>query len=262
MDHQQQVRQRATPAATENLLSIEQMQPEGVIASALQGQLAAQGMSFVLGPQASWRRLYLLSLAGIAPLAAGRVLYQGRDLTQWEATAQEELRQQLVCVMQPMALLSVRNARDNLLLPALYHGQPERLARARMEQALAEIQFAGDLTQLPAFLSPLERVQLALVRARLLQPKIFLIEDPWLGLDWLDCASIEAALRLWSQDSHLVISGQALDFAAQHAEAFFYVSAEHQAIYGSWSALLASDSVSVRQYCHGYRSGHPPAQRE
>ena len=250
------------PPSSDLALVIEQMQPDAASTQPLEGALTAQGMSFILGPQASWRRLYLLSLAGVSPLATGRLIYQGRDLTQWEAIAQEALRQQLVCVAQPMALLSVRNARDNLLLPALYHGQPERLAVARMEQALSEIQFAGDLTKLPAFLSPLERVQLALVRARILQPQIFLIEDPWRGLDWPEVAGLEAALRLWSQDSHLVISGQALDFAADNAQQFFYVSAEHQAIYASWSAVLTSSVASVRQYCHGYRALYPQAQRE
>jgi thiamine transport system ATP-binding protein len=130
----------------------------------------------VLGPSGSGKSTLLRAVAGLEPLAGGRVCWDGRDLA-----GVPTHRRGFALMFQDGQLfghLSVaRNVGYALRL------RRARGAAARVRELLALVGLEGYDDRLPATLSGGERQRVALARALAVQPRLLLLDEPLSALD-------------------------------------------------------------------------------
>jgi NitT/TauT family transport system ATP-binding protein len=122
----------------------------------------------VVGPSGCGKTTLLRLAAGLDRPSAGRI----------------ELRSQRIAyVFQEATLLPWRSARANVELVLELHRVAKAQRRARADRALETVGLGGFEGQLPAHLSGGMRMRVSLARALVLEPELFLFDEPFGALD-------------------------------------------------------------------------------
>ena len=134
----------------------------------------------VVGANGAGKTTLLLTISGHLRAHAGRVSFDGKDITNLPAHAAAE--RGLVMVPEGGRLFPFMTVLENLELGA-YHP----VARARMRESLDEVMgmfpiLAERRTQLAGRLSGGERQMCAVARAMMSLPKLLMLDEPSLGL--------------------------------------------------------------------------------
>jgi ABC-type branched-subunit amino acid transport system ATPase component len=175
----------------------------------------AQIISLV-GPNGSGKSTLLKSLAGIVRVSPGRVLVGGADLTN---TAPEEVaRAGVGYVPQVDDVFAPLTVRENLEMGGYLLRRAE--VPGRIERALAVFpRLAGMLTRPAGRLSGGERKMLAMARVLMLDPGLFLLDEPTANL-----APKVAAELLGEHVRRLAESGATVLIVEQRARAVLAIS--------------------------------------
>jgi peptide/nickel transport system ATP-binding protein len=145
------------------------------------------GESFgIVGESGSGKSTVLRAICGLAPVAAGKILLDGRDLPTPRDAA--FYRQVQMVFQDPYASLHPRHTVDKVLAePLAIHRFDAR--EARIERALAEVGLGPEFRfRYPHQLSGGQRQRVAIARALILEPRVLLLDEPTSALD----ASIQA----------------------------------------------------------------------
>jgi multiple sugar transport system ATP-binding protein len=132
----------------------------------------------VLGPSGSGKSTILKLLAGIEEVTAGRILFDGRDVT--NVTPE---RRDVAMVFQSYALYPNMTARDNIAFPLQLRGLPRAARYRRVDEVAEMLGISATLDRHPRQLSGGERQRVALGRAIVRDPKVFLLDEPISNLD-------------------------------------------------------------------------------
>ena len=127
----------------------------------------------------------LLHIAGLLDTAdSGRVLLNGRDMTDESDRARTEARREaLGFVYQFHHLLPEFTATENIVLPQLANGVADRAAQARAQDLLARVGLGHRADHRPAQLSGGEQQRVAFCRALANAPALLLADEPTGNLD-------------------------------------------------------------------------------
>ncbi|MCZ0962812.1 ABC transporter ATP-binding protein [Paracoccus benzoatiresistens] len=127
----------------------------------------------------------LLHIAGLLDTPdAGRVILQGRDMTGLPDKPRTEARRaDLGFVYQFHHLLPEFSAAENIILPQLANGAPQRDAAARAADLLGRVGLSARADHRPAELSGGEQQRVAFCRALANQPALLLADEPTGNLD-------------------------------------------------------------------------------
>src|SRR5713226_6000058 len=132
----------------------------------------------VVGPSGCGKSTLLRLLAGLETVTGGAVKIGGRVVN--DLTPQER---NVAMVFQDYALYPHRTVRGNLEFPLLMR----KLARAEIERRVAWaaelLALSGKLDRLPKQLSGGERQRVAMGRALVREPTVFLLDEPLSNLD-------------------------------------------------------------------------------
>lgn len=216
-------------------------------------QIAVTGITCLLGEQSDVMDRYLRALAGLLPLEAGELQLLGQPIGQISAPQWPGLRMRLGYMLRGMPLLSVLNGLENVILPALYHGiQTRQQATEQAKKLLQQLACDADLQQLPAYLSPLERCQLAIARTVILSPEVLLMDEPYHSLQRHEFTVIDHFLAHWGQQHALIVATENLHFVKLHANDILYIGAESILCFDSWQSLCQSEHREVQDYLQCY----------
>lgn len=141
----------------------------------------------ILGPSGSGKSTLLKIVAGLEPLDAGQVKFNGQDIT----TLAPE-RRGFALMFQDFALFPHLHVQDNVAFGLVEQGQRKSAARERARAMLQRFGMAAFAHAKVWQLSGGEQQRVALARALITQPQVLLLDEPFSALD--------AELRLQLRD--------------------------------------------------------------
>jgi ABC-2 type transport system ATP-binding protein len=155
----------------------------------------------LLGPNGAGKSTAFQILACILRPHAGRVFFDGRELTLDDPA----LRTQMGVVFQRPSLDDQLTAYENLLLGARLYGLRTADAKARIRAMLELIELSDRAHERVAAWSGGMRRRLELARALVHQPKVLLMDEPTQGLDEASFRKFWAHVKALRADQHLTV---------------------------------------------------------
>ncbi len=151
----------------------------------------------LLGPSGSGKTTLLRIIAGLEFADAGRVLFDGRDVSSLPAG-----KRQVGFVFQHYALFRHMNVFKNITFGLDVRPRSRRPSRPevarRVTDLLRLVQLEGLENRYPSQLSGGQRQRIALARALAVEPKVLLLDEPFGALD----AKVRKELRGWLREFH------------------------------------------------------------
>ncbi|MGD9537304.1 MAG: ABC transporter ATP-binding protein [Alphaproteobacteria bacterium] len=132
----------------------------------------------ILGPSAAGKTTTLRAIAGLETLDGGRVLLDGEDIT-----AVPVKRRNMAMVFQSFALYPHLTTFNNLAYPLREAGLSRREINSRVRETAELLRISHTLKRKPASLSGGEQQRLAIGRAIIRRPRLFLLDEPLTNLD-------------------------------------------------------------------------------
>jgi len=161
---------------------------DGVSLEVPDGSLTA-----LLGPSGSGKSTLLRVIAGLEQPQGGRVLMNGRDVT--DVPVQE--RGVGFC-FQHYAAFKHQTVHGNVAFGLKIRKRPKAEIEARVAELLALVQLEGFADRYPSQLSGGQRQRMALARALAVEPEVLLLDEPFGALD----ATVRKQLRQWLRRLH------------------------------------------------------------
>ena len=132
----------------------------------------------LLGPSGSGKSTLLRSVAGLEPLAAGRVAFGGHDLA-----GVAPHRRRFGFMFQDGALFPHRDVRGNVEFGLRMAGVPPAERAVRVDEVLALVGLTGLAQRRVARLSGGEQQRVALARTLAPRPRLMMLDEPLGSLD-------------------------------------------------------------------------------
>jgi ABC-type Fe3+/spermidine/putrescine transport system ATPase subunit len=160
-----------------------------------QGQTVA-----LLGPSGSGKSTLLKIIAGLEAPDAGRVLFDGQDITNLPPE-----QRKFALMFQDFALFPHLSVQDNVAFGLIEQGQRRATARAQAVEMLQRFGLGAHTEARVWQLSGGEQQRVALARALITTPRLLLLDEPFSALD----ADLRLSLRAEFQ-ARITASGMAV----------------------------------------------------
>jgi sulfate transport system ATP-binding protein len=161
---------------------------DGVSLRVARGELLA-----LLGPSGCGKTTLLRVLAGLEAPDAGKVLFEGEDVTRTPAAARN-----VGLVFQHYALFEHMTVFENVAFGLRVRGTPKARVAERVREMLHHVRLEGYAERAPSQLSGGQRQRVALARALAAEPRVLLLDEPFGALD----ARVRQELRVWLRRLH------------------------------------------------------------
>jgi ABC-type sugar transport system ATPase subunit len=132
----------------------------------------------LLGPSGSGKTTTLRLIAGLEAPSAGRILFDGQDIT--DAGPGER---DIAMVFQSYALYPHMTVAENIAFPLRMSGVPGSEIGKLVREAAARVRIDHLLDRRPGQLSGGQQQRCALARAIVRKPRLFLLDEPLSNLD-------------------------------------------------------------------------------
>ena len=146
---------------------------KGISLSAAQGECIT-----LLGPSGCGKTTTLRIIAGLETPDAGRVILEGRDVTDTEPN-----RRDVNTVFQNYALFPHMTVAANIGYSLKLKKRPKDEIAKAVDEALALVQLTGYGKRMPSELSGGQRQRVAIARAVVNRPRVLLLDEPLGALD-------------------------------------------------------------------------------
>jgi iron(III) transport system ATP-binding protein len=141
-------------------------------------EIAPGELFFLLGPSGCGKTTLLRMLAGFIEPTAGRVLFNGRDVTKMAAS-----RRNTGMVFQSYALWPHMTVEANVAFGLGVRRVPAAQRAARLAEALETVRMTEYAKRRPNQLSGGQQQRVALARALVVRPDVLLLDEPLSNLD-------------------------------------------------------------------------------
>src|SRR5438034_151027 len=138
----------------------------------------------VMGPSGSGKTTLLNCLSGLDEIDSGRVVVEGLSIHELsDAKRTRHRAESMGFIFQAFNLIPVFSASENVELPLLLAGAPEREARSRARETLTRVGLGHRLDRRPTELSGGEQQRVAIARALAARPRLIWADEPTGNLD-------------------------------------------------------------------------------
>lgn len=152
----------------------------------------------IYGAAGTGKSVILKAALGLVPLASGRVLLFGEDITNLDERALFTRRIQVGMLFQESALFDSLKVRDNVAYPLENQHRKQRLTpdaiERRVREALRFVELEHTLDKFPSELSGGMRRRVGIARANVTEPALVLYDSPTAGLDPITANTIMSLL--------------------------------------------------------------------
>jgi len=132
----------------------------------------------LLGPSGCGKTTTLRMISGLEAVTSGQILFDGSDVT-WNHPSERNI----AFVFQFFALYSHLTARENIAFPLQAEGQNKEAIRIRVAEVAQMLKIEHLLNKRPGGLSGGDQQRIALARALVRKPAVFLMDEPLGALD-------------------------------------------------------------------------------
>jgi len=138
----------------------------------------------IMGPSGSGKSTLLNIIGALDPATSGRVIIDGIDLRKLSEDKLALLRnRKLGFVYQSFNLIQRLSSAENVEMPLISRGLPERIRKSRSLKMLSAVGLVGKAKKRPAELSGGEQQRVAIARALVTQPALIIADEPTGNLD-------------------------------------------------------------------------------
>lgn len=161
---------------------------------------------FLVGPSGSGKSTFLKLMIKEEEPTTGKILIDGRDITNLKSKEIPYLRRKVGFVFQDFRLLYDRSVEDNIIFALRIIECPEKEIKQRMEDALEMVGIKGKEKFYPNQLSGGEQQRVALARALVTKPPIIIADEPTGNLDPITADEIfKTLLEINSRGTTIVV---------------------------------------------------------
>lgn len=160
----------------------------------------------IMGPSGSGKTTLMNMLGCLDVPTEGEYILDGKQIANLDDNALADIRNQYIgFVFQNFYLLPKMTALDNVALPLLYAGVPQKERRERAAEALKAVGLEERIHFLPNQLSGGQCQRVAIARAMVGHPQLLLADEPTGALDTLAGEQIMEIFRGLSEQGMTII---------------------------------------------------------
>jgi len=215
-------------------------------------------ITFIIGTSGTGKSVLVKHAVGLLRPDAGRVLVEGRDVTDLPEAQWLPIRLRHVLVFQHSTLFDSMTVGDNVALPLRKHRRLSRAgARAEALRFLAQVGMEDRADRMPSDIGPSERKRVAIARALTLEPDWTLLDEPTTGLDPIASRSVDAMIARLGRDlgKSVVVVSHDLRSIFGVADRIVFLYKGRVRLDGPPSAFRSPADPVVRQFVRGEPTG-------
>ena len=233
-----------TPALEVRSLAVRYGDLVGVVDVSL--QVPQGGLVALIGSNGAGKTTTLNAIAGLVPVAAGTITWQGQPITGQPAYA--VVRRGIALSPEGWRLFVGQTVEQNLRLGATVLPDKSRLPAVLDRVFTLFPRLAERRRQYAGTLSGGERQMLAMGRALMSEPKLLLLDEPSLGLAPAVVETLyETLARLHQEGMTMLLAEQSVELALEIAQHAYVLQTGHSVLDGP-AAKLAQDPEVQRIY--------------
>jgi putative ABC transport system ATP-binding protein len=138
----------------------------------------------IMGPSGSGKSTLLNLIGALDRPTSGRIIVDGVDLKKLGEDRLAVLRnRKLGFVYQTFNLIQRLTAQENVEMPLISRGMPEKVRRVKSARMLSSVGLNGKSMKRPTELSGGEQQRVAIARALVTQPSVIIADEPTGNLD-------------------------------------------------------------------------------
>lgn len=174
----------------------------------------------IVGKSGSGKSTLLNLLAGLDTASSGQILFEGTDISSFNANqyAQHRLNN-IGIIFQSFNLIFSKTALENVMLPLIFAGYAQTERKQKAQQALALVGLTDRMKHKANELSGGEAQRVAIARALVNDPKVLLADEPTGNLDSATTQEIlDILLSLKRRGKTIIMITHDQEIAAQVAD--------------------------------------------
>ena len=223
--------------------------------------IKAGEVTAIMGPSGTGKTTLLNLITRQLRPDRGVVLVDGVDIGELSQKELFEFRKRFGMLFQNGALLTDLSVFENVAFPLREHTRlPNRLIRHVVLTKLHAVGLRGAADLMPGELSGGMARRVALARAMVMDPKIVIYDEPFVGLDPISMGVIVRLVRKMNDAlgiASIIVSHDVQEISSV-ADSSYLISGGKVAASGSPDELSNTPSDLVRQFMHGMADGPVP----
>ena len=180
----------------------------------------------VIGPSGSGKSTFLRCLNVLEKPNSGKILFEGKDLTNISEKELCALREKMGMVFQSFNLFPNMTVLENIkVAPMRVKGIAEDEAEKKAKQLLEKVGLSDRENQYPASLSGGQQQRVAIARALAMDPEVMLFDEPTSALDPEMVGEVLDVMKeLAKEGMTMVVVTHEMGFAKEVADEVWFMS--------------------------------------
>lgn len=226
---------------------------DGVTLTVERGQIV-----FIIGKSGAGKSVLVKHLVGLMRQDAGRILFEGEDITDYTENDFFTMRKRCAMVFQHSTLFDSMTLLQNVALPIRKHrglSNTEALKAARVKLELVHMESMAD--RYPAEIGDGLRKRVAIARALTLDPQYVVFDEPTTGLDPVSAVRVDRLIREMSDETGVtsIVVSHDLRSIFGVADRIVMLYQGRIRLDGTPADFRACDDPVVHQFVNGHAEG-------